>query len=489
MKNATSGRRGSILGNFLYSSLTTLLNVLVPLATYPYLARVLGPDNMGRLGVAGSFANYFIVAAGLGFATYGVRSIAAARRDRTDLNRRSTELFVIAAAADLLASIAYFAAILAVPRYREDFGLFALFGVTVVATPAAIDWYFRGIEEFRFIGLRNAAIQIAYVAALFAVVHRPEDTTAYAGLLAAVAVAGAAANLWTARRYASLETKGLRPRSHLAPMGVFALLSFAITAYTNLDFLFLGLVSPSREAGLYSISLRLVRMVTTVTATLSGVLLPRLSLLAGSDEEEFKRIIKTSASAILLFSLPAAAGVFAVSEDLALLFGGSLFSESATSLRILAAMIPVVACSNFLQMQFLIPRGRERALLVSFGVGLAVTGAAMALLVKPYGQIGAAWGMLAGEAAVLAAQAFLCGRAELRSVVDPRRLAGYVLGSVACGGGATLPRAFMDAGPARLATSVFAGCLLYSAFLFAVREPLAAELSGRILSRRGKGRA
>jgi O-antigen/teichoic acid export membrane protein len=475
--------KASILGNFLYSSLTTVLSILIPLITYPYLARVLGPDNMGRFGVASSFTNYFVVAAGLGFATYGVRAIASARKDRLELNRKATELLVIAVTATLLASIAFFAAILLVPRYRSDFVLFAFFGVTVLVSFASVDWIFRGIEEFRFIGLRNAAIQVSYVGVLFLLVRKPSDTLAYAGVMAGFAVIGAAVNLLTIRRYISLDFRGIRPGLHVAPMALFAVISFAITAYTNLDFLFLGLVSTAREAGLYSVSLRLARMVTTVTATLSGVLLPRLSLLAGNDEGEYRRLLKASASAILLFALPSAVGIVAVGEDLVLFFGGPQFSDSVHSLRILAGLVPVVALSNFLQMQLLIPRRRERGLLLSLVLGFLVTGVAMVFLVKPYGHIGAAWGMLAGELTVLVVQAILC-REELGRVIEARRIASYCLGAVICGAAALLPRLFLGTGIIRLVVSVAAGVAAYAAFLFAIRDPLALNLAGRFLSRR-----
>lgn len=482
----TRGAEPSVVGNFLYSSLTTVLNVVVPLATYPYLARVLGPDNMGRLGVASSFANYFIVAAGLGFATYGVRAVAATRRDEAEQNRRVTELIVLAVVADIIAAASYFAVIAAVPRYRADIGLFAIFGLTVVAAPLAVDWVFRGVEEFRFIGVRNIVIQLAYVAALFAIVRSPENTLAYAGICAATVTAGAVVNLYAARRFVTPNFAGLRPLGHLGPMALFAAISFGITAYTNLDFLFLGLVSTAQDAGFYSIALRLVRMVTTVTATLSGVLLPRLSLLAGRDEEEFIRLVRRSASATLLFALPAAAGLAAVAQDLALLFGGADYAPAAASLAVLAPLVVVVAGSNFLQLQILIPRGRERALLVSILVGLAVTAIAMALLVRPLGHVGAAWGMLMGETAVFLTQALMCGRGELRAVIDRRALLSYGAGAILSGLVAWWVRGNLHTGLVpRLGLSVAAGVLTYGAVLCATRDQFVCALCLRFKARKG----
>jgi O-antigen/teichoic acid export membrane protein len=483
-KEKTGGAGRSISSNFLYSSLTTVLTIVAPLVTYPYVSRVLGPENMGRLGVASSFSNYFIVAAGLGFATYGVRAVAAARSEGgPGFNKKATELIILAIAADVIATVGYFAAIALVPRYRSDIGLFAIFGLTVIAVPLGIDWFFKGIEEFRYIGLRNTALQPIFIVLLFILVRTRSDAPRYALLFVASSVAGMLLNVYTARRFVRLDFRGIKPAGHLGPMLIYALMSFAITGYTNFDFLFLGLVSSTREAGYYSIGIRLARMSTTVAATLSGVLLPRLSSLVGRDEGEYRRILKNSFSAILLFAIPAAVGLAVTSDDLAFAFGGRAFAASAVSVRICALVVPIVSVTNFLQMQLFIPRQRERQLLLSFVLALAVTGAAMALLVRPLGQEGAAWGMVLGEGSVLAALVLFAGRTELRDIFGLSRLWKYFAGAAACGAAAFAPRLILAGGFVRLGLSIAAGILAYAIALLALRDATALLIVGKILGR------
>jgi len=468
---------GTITSNFLYSSLTVVLNVAVPLVTYPYIARVLGPENMGRLGIAGSFANYFIAAASLGFATYGVRTIAKSRqRSSREFAGQSTELFVLSLISGALAAAAFYFTIAIVPRYRAELPLFALFGITILTTNASIEWFFRGVEEFRFIGLRNVLLQILSVTLLFIVIRNDGDTLAYAALLSGIAILGASLNLGAARRFVKPAFTAIHPGRHLGPMLVFTLFAFAITAYTNLDFLFLGLASDPLQAGLYTISIRLTRMIVTVTATLSAVLLPRLSHLAGNDEDEFHRILNNSARAIMLFSLPAATGIAATSNDIARFFGGPGFADAAGSLRILALMVPVVACSNFLQLQILVPRGRERQTLLSFGVGIAVTAISMAFLVRPFGHRGAALAMLFGECSVLIFHSLLCLRFERASLPKIEYLPRYLVAALLSAGVAWLPAAFMAPGILRLCLSVTAGVIAYLLYLLVVRDDFLMEV-------------
>jgi O-antigen/teichoic acid export membrane protein len=62
--------------NIFYNVLLAISQVLFPLITFPYLARVLGPDNIGKLNFADSIAKYFILLAALGIPIYGIREVA-----------------------------------------------------------------------------------------------------------------------------------------------------------------------------------------------------------------------------------------------------------------------------------------------------------------------------------------------------------------------------------------------------------------------------
>ncbi len=472
----------SVVKNYLYSSLTTVLNVAVPLVTYPYAARVLGPANMGRLGVAGSLANYFIVAAGLGLSVYGVRAVAKARHDRAALGKVLAELYALSLAAASLAAAAFALVVALVPRYRADAGLLAVYGATILAAGAGLEWFFQGMEEFRYIGLRNLGVQALFVAALFVFVRVPGDAVAYAGLYAATMLVSVAVNLRAALRLAKPELGGLKPLRHLPGMAALAAVSFAVTGYTNMDLLFLGLLAPREQAGLYVIALRIARMVVTVSATLSAVLLPRLSALAESDHGEYRRVLKRSFGAMALFALPAAAGLSAVAPDLVALFAGAEFGAARASLRVTAWLVPVVGLSNFLQMQVLIPTGRERRMLLSFGLGAAVGGAACALLIPGLGHVGAAVGMLAAEAAVAVAHLALAGRGALAGIAVAKDGLRYLSGSAACWAAASGVSALMAPGAARLAAASAAGAATYAAWLLISGDELAREALGRVLA-------
>lgn len=482
----TEFKKSRVLYNFFFSSLSTFLNIVVPLLTYPYIARVLGPANMGKLGIASSLANYFIVAASLGLPVYGLREIARTRIDRQAMGTTTSELFLIGIISSSVSTIIYIITIYAVPQYRSDFSLFLVFGTTIIASTLYIEWFFQGIEEFRYIGVRNVLVKAAFVAGLFLLVRKPDDYIIYAMLFAGSSLLAMFINLYSACRHVHFRFRGLNLLRHMEPMLVFALFSFLITAYTNLDFLFLGLFSDNSQAGFYNISIRLVRMVITFIATLSAVLLPRLAATVETRPDQFRSIVRWSADLVLMIALPAGAGLFAVSGDLAVVFAGTAFAAAGGSLRIVAFLIPIVTLSNFLQMQILLPRKKEKKMLVSFAAALLITAIVLAILVPRYGQIGAAWGMLVGELVVLIGHLLWCDRSELAAIFDRKSSVQYLAGALLCTAFARLPHLFMERGAVRLVVSIASGALVYGIYLLALKNE---QLRTLILYIRKRGKA
>ena len=62
--------------NYFYNSIYTILNMILPLITVPYLSRVLGVEGIGIYAFSYSIAQYFVLIAKLGLVNYGTREIS-----------------------------------------------------------------------------------------------------------------------------------------------------------------------------------------------------------------------------------------------------------------------------------------------------------------------------------------------------------------------------------------------------------------------------
>ena len=60
----------------------TLMSMIFPLVTYPYVTRILQVENIGKINFSGSVVSYFTLLAGLGISTYAIREGAGLRQDK-----------------------------------------------------------------------------------------------------------------------------------------------------------------------------------------------------------------------------------------------------------------------------------------------------------------------------------------------------------------------------------------------------------------------
>ncbi|MFN2438538.1 MAG: oligosaccharide flippase family protein, partial [Chitinophagaceae bacterium] len=85
----------SLKPKFLFQLSTSFLYAVAPLLVFPYISRVLGPENIGKINFIDFTAQFLLLFASFGIPLYGVREAAKLRNNKTGLNKLITELFCI----------------------------------------------------------------------------------------------------------------------------------------------------------------------------------------------------------------------------------------------------------------------------------------------------------------------------------------------------------------------------------------------------------
>ena len=80
-------RKKSMKENAILNALRTLAGIVFPLITYPYISRVLGADNLGKINFANSIVSYFSLLAALGISSYAIREGGAIRDDKNKFKK------------------------------------------------------------------------------------------------------------------------------------------------------------------------------------------------------------------------------------------------------------------------------------------------------------------------------------------------------------------------------------------------------------------
>ena len=169
----------SVKNSIFYNVLLAISQVFFPLITFPYLARTLGPEHVGALNFAESMAKYFVMLAALGIPIYGIREIAKLQNQLAERTKLFTEIFTINLICTIGLSVLFFASIHFVPHLMEEKELFYWTVMYFVLQVFYLEWFFNGMDQFRFIAIRQFIIRFFFIIFVFLLIKSKLDYVNY----------------------------------------------------------------------------------------------------------------------------------------------------------------------------------------------------------------------------------------------------------------------------------------------------------------------
>lgn len=404
----------SLVANSFFNVCYQLLNVLFPLVTSAYVSRVLMPDGIGKVALAQNWAQYFVVFAALGIPNYGIREIARSRADSQQLKRTFSELWILNGISTTFSIVFFLGTIYFSGQIYSNYPLYLVVGLSIVFNYLNIDWFYQGIEEYRYIAVRSFIVKCVSLACIFLFVQNANDYSWYA-FVSAMAIGGN--NILNWLHLSSFKVfvifKKIHPFKHLKSVLILFSTVISIQLYTLLITTLLGAMSTDTAVGYYSNTMKIVRMLITVIAALGSTLLPRLSVYRLSGEEEKSRFAVNRVFEVLLFLfLPVWAGLLIVAEPLILVLFGRQYLPAVPTMRIAAFLILALGFSNLFGTQVLVTYGKERSLLSCTLFGAVACVALCIILIPRYHENGAALASVISEC-IVTITTFICARRQI----------------------------------------------------------------------------
>lgn len=400
----------SLFKNSIYNFAYKLFTMLFPLITSTYVARILLADGVGKVALAQNYVSYFTVVAGLGMSTYGVREIGKVQRDLEERNRVFWQLLIINAVSTLVCASVYYGMVLFVPFFSEEQTLYIFAGLVLLLNAFNVDWFYQGVEEYGYITLRSLAIKILSVILIFVLVKQKEDYALYT-LITCIGTAGNnILNLFHLRKYISKPEFPIKKSAfvrHLQPLFILLSTNIAVELYTKVDTTMLGALSTKAVVGYYSYATKLTNMVVSAVATVSVILLPRLSYyIKNNKKSEFNKIVSVSYKTLLTISIPCCLGINMIADEAVAVLFGDEFLPAATTVKILSVLVVVKAIGNLFGTQVLLTVGLEKKLFYTTVIGAIVNIALNSVLIPTYQNNGAAIASVVSEIVVMMVQMF-----------------------------------------------------------------------------------
>ncbi len=393
---------GRLKRNIIYSGILTASSYVFPLLVFPYVSRVLGPGNIGLCGFIDGLVNYFILLSAMGVGIAGVREIAMHRNDRDKMNRVFSSMMFLSGVTTLIAVIAMIVATVYVPELRENKVMMAVGAVKLVSNYFLIEWFYKGLEDFRYITVRSIIVKSLYVVAVFLFVREADDYVTYFLLTVLVVTVNALVNTVHARRFISFTLKGLTLRACFKPFMIFGLYMILTSMYTTFNVVYLGFVCGDVEAGYYTTATKLCAIIMALFTAFSTVMMPRLSsLLADGKIGEFRSLLAKSRDLLMSLAMPVIISVIIFAPEVVFLLSGPGFEGAVLPMCITMPMVFVIGYEQILVIQTLMPLGKDTVVMRNSAVGAVVSIALNVLLVGHLQAVGSALSWVACEILIM----------------------------------------------------------------------------------------
>lgn len=399
----------SVRVNYIYNSAYQILNIFLPLLTAPYVARVLGAENVGTYSYTYSIANYFVIFAMLGIVNYGSRSCAKARDNKKTLSKIFFSIYAFQFFLGIMLAVIYVVATL----FWFDNPYFIYQIPLVLSGFLDISWFFSGIEEFKLIVNRNIIVKLISAALVFLLVKDNSDLWIYILILSVSTMLGQLL-LWAEiRKYVIFfRPKFCDIKPHIWPNLILFLPVIAVNLYKYMDKVMLGSMLMVEQAGFYEYAEKLTVLPLGLINSLGNVMLPRMSnLLVLRDEKEAERLTKNSMNFVIFLSSAMCFGLCGVANKLIPLLFGEEYTSSILILYCLAPSMMFVSWANVIRTQYLIPREKDKEYIISVFCGAGLNFIVNVVLIPSYGGVGAAVGTLAAEIVVCVIQSIMVWKA------------------------------------------------------------------------------
>lgn len=414
--------------NYIYNVLYRLSICILPLIITPFSARVLGSEGVGLYSFSSAVACYFIMFGKLGLDHYGNRTIACSRKDSNTLRRTFWSIYAMQASTAVVSFLLFL--LIVHLAFARDITVYWMQSLYVLSALFDVSWFFYGTEQFRIATIRSIAIRVIIVVCMFLFVHTSADLWLYTLIMSASFLLEQLL-LWPhiLRQVKPVRVTWSDVSVHIMPNLKLFLPLIALSVYNWMDKLMLGVISGNEPVAFYNYADSIINLPKGIVSALGTVMLPKLSQMAArKDLAACKETLHSSMGFINLICCAMCFGIAGVAPVFVPFFLGPDYIETVRLTIYLALVMIPMSVIDVVQMQYLVPFGKEGIYIRSVALG-AVTNLILNTAFIPFfSAAGAVIGTFGAQLAVCLYQMFM-----IRQIYKPQQLWGSLWPFCLCG--------------------------------------------------------
>lgn len=325
----------SLLAGNLITNLLVFISVV-------YLARVLGPNNFGKLNFAIAFVAYFILIANLGLPLLGAREIAAAKNKiKKYLGYIWTLRLTLALFGFLLLGIIVF--FLNTPRDSKY--LIMLYGLEIIPSALVLDWVFQGTERMEYISFSRIISCSAYLLLVLCFVAGSEQLLLIPcfKVISSILLAGVFICYFVKEfgrpmfKYDPGVCKVIIRKT--LPIG-FSL--FMTQIFYSIDTIMLGFMRSNKDVGYYNSAYMIIMVLILCVGAYHNAIYPLISKYFKTSLTSLEQLLESTIKLMSILAVPLAIGGTILARVLIGTIFGSEYKEGVIAFQILIWAVLII---------------------------------------------------------------------------------------------------------------------------------------------------
>jgi len=328
-----------LLSNFFSLSVLQGVNYILPLITFPYLVRVLGPGKFGLIAFAQSFIQYFNILTDYGFNLSATREISIYRSNKEKVSEIFSSVIMIKLGLMIISLLILSVLVFTIPKFKNDWLIYFLTFGMVLGNALFPVWFFQGMEKMKYITILNITARLIFTISIFVFIRKMADYL-YVPLINSMGflVAGGLSLKIVSKEFGIKFTlPSVKAIKHQLKEGWNIFIStVSISLYTTSNTFILGLFTNNIIVGYYAAAEKIVIAIRGLLTPVSQTVYPYISKLASESKERalnfIRKLIKIvgGGSFVISFSL------FIFANFIVNIILGPQYQQSIIVLRILA---------------------------------------------------------------------------------------------------------------------------------------------------------
>lgn len=337
-----------------------ILNIVLPIITGPYLARVLDVALYGEYNSANAILSWFIPFASFGIYNYGLRNVSRAKKDKKKASQLFTSLFVMGTISTFVVLFVYIGYILIFPDADMKL-MYAILGIQIVSQMFYVEWMNEAFENYGFILIKTLIVRSLNVVFTLLLIRNPEDTLLYAGLTSVTLLVNYLVSfIYAKKRIPFYRITKEDLKILVKPLFIMLLMTNSTLFYTALDRFFLSVFSEGKYVTYYVFAMRLATLITQVINAVVYVTLPRLSFYLGEGrKDDYKDLLFKNSRMFFMIGIPMCLGIACLGTPIMFIYGGENYIAAGTVLTVFGIRTLLWLCDVSMANQVIFIHGKE----------------------------------------------------------------------------------------------------------------------------------